>query len=133
MGLPETRLGIIPLGGGVGRVAARAGLGRARMIALSGDLFPAEQLEARGLVDRVLPADELQTEAENFARRLAAGPTRSFAVIKQLAAAYTKGGIPSANEHLLHGAVGRFDTDNARNAIETFLTRGPNNATFAGR
>jgi enoyl-CoA hydratase/carnithine racemase len=39
LGLPETRLGIVPLAGGVERVAGRAGLGRARAIALGGDLY----------------------------------------------------------------------------------------------
>ena len=34
LGLPETRLGIVPLAGGVERVAARAGLGRARVVGL---------------------------------------------------------------------------------------------------
>jgi enoyl-CoA hydratase/carnithine racemase len=133
IGLPETRLGIVPLGGGIGRVAARAGLGRARAVALSGELFPAEQAEAWGIVDRVLPAGELQQEAEKFARRLAAGPTRSFRVIKRLAAAYTRGGIAAADKGLLEDAVGLFDTEDARSAIDTFLTRGPNEATFAGR
>ncbi|MDT7763500.1 MAG: hypothetical protein QOC63_2920, partial [Mycobacterium sp.] len=33
LGLPETRLGIVPLAGGIERLAARAGLGRARTIA----------------------------------------------------------------------------------------------------
>ena len=56
LGLPETRLGIVPLAGGVERIAARAGVGRARAITLSGNLFPAEQFEAWGVVDRVLPA-----------------------------------------------------------------------------
>jgi enoyl-CoA hydratase/carnithine racemase len=133
IGLPETRLGIVPLAGGVERVAARAGLGRARAIALSGNLFPAEQLEAWGVVDRVLPVDQLQAEAEKFARRLAAGPSRSFAVVKQLIAAYNEGGIAAADERLLEDAVGLFDTDDARNGIETFLTSGPGKAAFAGR
>ena len=77
LGLLETRLGIVPLAGGIERVAARAGLGRARAIALSGNLFPAEQFEAWGVVDRVLPAEELQPQAEKFAQRLAAGPDTS--------------------------------------------------------
>ena len=55
LGLLETRIGIVPLAGGIERVAARGGLGRARSIALSGNLFPAEQFEAWGIVDRVLP------------------------------------------------------------------------------
>ena len=133
LGLLETRLGIVPLAGGIERVAARAGLGRARAIALSGNLFPAERFEAWGVVDRVLPADELQPQAEKFARRLAAGPARAFAAVKRLAAAYTEGGVAAADERLLEDAVGLFDTDDARNAIESFLTSGPGKATFAGR
>ena len=34
LGLAETRIGIIPVAGGIGRIATRAGLGRARAIAL---------------------------------------------------------------------------------------------------
>jgi len=125
LGLLETRLGIVPLAGGVERVAARAGLGRARAIALSGNLFPAEQFEAWGVVDRVLPGAELQPQAEKFAHRLAAGPARAFAAVKKLAAAYTEGGIAAADERLLEDAVPLFDTEDARNAIDAFLTSGP--------
>src|SRR2546426_2980548 len=73
LGLPETRLGIVPLAGGVERIAARAGLGRARTIALGGDLYPAEALAGWGAIDRVLPAEELHPAAEELARRLADG------------------------------------------------------------
>jgi enoyl-CoA hydratase/carnithine racemase len=133
LGLPETRIGIVPLAGGIQRVAARAGLGRARAIALSGNLFSAEQFEAWGVVDRVLPAEELQPQAERFAHRLAAGPGRAFAAVKQFAAAYTEGGVAAADERLLEDAVNLFDTHDARNAVESFLTSGPGNATFAAR
>jgi enoyl-CoA hydratase/carnithine racemase len=133
MGLPETRLGIVPLAGGVERVAARAGIGRARALALGGGLFPAEQLVSWGVIDRVLAAAELPAAAEKFARRLAAGPTRAFAVVKELAHAYTQGGIPAADALLLKAAVGLFDTDDGRSGIETFLASGPGQATFVGR
>jgi enoyl-CoA hydratase len=113
-------------------VAARAGLGRARSIALSGNLFPAEQFEAWGIVDRVVPADELQPQAEKFAQRLAEGPARAFAAVKQFAAAYTEGGVAAADERLLEDAVGLFDTEDAQGAIESFLAAGPGKATFAG-
>jgi enoyl-CoA hydratase/carnithine racemase len=133
LGLLETRLGIVPLAGGIGRVAARAGIGRARAIALSGNLFPAEQFEAWGVIDRVLPAEELQPQAEKFARRLAEGPARAFAAVKQFAAAYTEGGVAAADGRLLEDAVALFDTEDARGAVESFLSSGPGNATFAGR
>ncbi len=133
IGLPETRLGIVPLAGGVERVAARAGLGRARTLALGGGLFPPEQLAAWGVIDRVLQAAELPAAAEKFARRLAAGPTRAFAVVKELAHAYSQGGIPAADALLLEAAVGLFDTEDGRSGIETFLASGPGQATFVGR
>src|SRR2546423_6415749 len=56
LGLPETRLGIVPLAGGVERIAARAGLTRARTIAIGGELYAAEMLANWGVIDRVLPA-----------------------------------------------------------------------------
>ena len=132
MGLPETSLGIVPLAGGVERVAARAGLGRARTLALGARLHPAEELAAWGVVDRVLPGERLQAEAEKFARKLAEGPTRAFAVAKKLADAYASGGTPAADELLLEAAVGLFDSDDARIGIDTFLTSGPGKARFTG-
>jgi enoyl-CoA hydratase/carnithine racemase len=133
LGLPETRLGIVPLAGGVERVAARAGLGRARVVALGGDLHTAEELQAWGVIDRVLANDELQSAAERFARRLAAGPTRAFSVVKDLIRAYSTDGIAGADALLIDAAVGLFDTEDARGGIQSFLKSGPGHAVFTGR
>ena len=133
LGLPETRLGIVPLAGGVGRIAARAGLGRARAVALGGDLHTAEELAAWGAIDRVVVGEDVHQAAVEFARRLAAGPTRAFSVVKELAHAYTTGGIEGADARLLDAAVGLFDTEDARGGIRTFLESGPGQAVFAGR
>src|SRR5256714_12757401 len=76
LGLPETRLGIVPLAGGGERVAALAGLTGARTIAIGGELYAAEMLANWGVIDRVLPADELHAKAEAYARQLADGPTQ---------------------------------------------------------
>lgn len=133
LGLPETRLGIVPLAGGVERLAARAGLGRARMVALDGGLRRAEELAGWGAVDRVLAADELPAAAEAFVRSLAAGPSRAYSVVKDLARAYTTGGIAGADALLLDAAVGLFDTDDAQGGIRSFLESGPGKAAFAGR
>jgi enoyl-CoA hydratase/carnithine racemase len=133
LGLPETSLGIVPLAGGIERVAARAGLGRARTIALGGGLHTAEDFLAWGVIDRVLPVADLHAKAEKFARRLAGGPTLAYAAVKELARAYTQDGIAGADALLLDAAVGLFDTHDAREGIRTFLDSGPGNASFAGR
>jgi enoyl-CoA hydratase/carnithine racemase len=132
LGLPETRLGIVPLAGGVERVAARAGLGRARAIALSGDLYGAEDFAALGVIDRVVAADRLHAEAEEFARRLAEGPTRAFSVVKQLSQAFATEGVAGADRLLLDAAVGLFDTQDARGGIKSYLESGPGKAVFTG-
>ena len=133
LGLPETRLGIVPLAGGVERIAARAGLGRARSVALGGQLHTAEEFAAWGVIDRVLAADELHSAAQEFASRLAAGPSRAFAVVKELSRGYTTGGIAGADALLIDAAVGLFDTEDARGGIQSFLKSGPGQAVFAGR
>jgi enoyl-CoA hydratase/carnithine racemase len=133
LGLPETRLGIVPLAGGVERIAARAGLGRARSVALGGQLHTADEFAAWGVIDRVLAADELHSAAQEFASRLATGPSRAFAVVKELSRGYSAGGIAGADALLIDAAVGLFDTEDARGGIRSFLTSGPGQAVFAGR
>ena len=133
LGLPETGLGIVPLAGGVERVAARAGLGRARVVGLGGRLHTADEFAAWGVIDRVVASDELHNAAEKFVRRLAAGPTRAFAVVKDLIRAYTTAGIMGADALLTDAAVGLFDTEDARGGIQSFLKSGPGHAVFTGR
>ena len=133
LGLPETRLGIVPLAGGVERLAARAGLGRTLAVTLGGELHGADKLASWGAIDRVVDAAELHPAAQDFARRLAAGPSRAYSVVKELVRAYTTGGVSGADALLLDAAVGLFDTTDARNGIETFLESGAGPATFSGR
>jgi enoyl-CoA hydratase/carnithine racemase len=133
LGLPETRLGIVPLAGGVERLAARAGLGRALAVTLGGELHGADELANWGAIDRVVAAAELHPGAEGFARRLAAGPTRAYSIVKELVRAYTTDGISGADVLLLDAAVGLFDTPDAHNGIHTFLVSGAGPATFSGR
>jgi enoyl-CoA hydratase/carnithine racemase len=132
MGLPETRLGIVPLAGGIERIASRAGLGRARSVTMGGQLHTAAEFAAWGVIDRVLASDELHVAAVKFAGQLAAGPTRAFAVVKELTHGYSSGGIAGADALLIDAAVGLFDTEDARGGIRSFLTSGPGHATFGG-
>lgn len=133
LGLPETRLGIVPLAGGLQRIAVRAGLTRARTIAIGGELYAAEVLANWGVIDGVLPAGELHGSAEAFAQKLAHGPTLAFGVVKQLAHAYVQDGVPGADALLLDAAVALFDTEDARRGIESFLSTGSAATSYGGR
>src|SRR5581483_6960832 len=70
LGLPETNLGLIPGFGGTQRLPRRVGLGRARELIYLGRIVTAEQALSMGLVDRVVPAAELETHAAALAAEL---------------------------------------------------------------
>jgi enoyl-CoA hydratase/carnithine racemase len=103
------------------------------MMALSGELYQAHDLRAWGAIDNVVARADLHPLAEQFARKLATGPTLAYAAVKKLARAYTADGIPGADRLLLDAAIGLFDTDDARRGIETFLGSGSGPSEFAGR
>ncbi len=83
MGLPEVTLGIIPGYGGTQRMARLLGKGKALELILTGDRIGAEEAERIGLVNKVVPADQLMTAAEEMARTIAKrGPLAVSAAIE---------------------------------------------------
>jgi enoyl-CoA hydratase/carnithine racemase len=59
LGMPETRIGLIPDIGGSSRLPAVVGLGRAKELIMTGRLIDGEEAERIGLANRVAPAEEL--------------------------------------------------------------------------
>jgi enoyl-CoA hydratase len=83
MGLPEVTLGIIPGYGGTQRMARLLGKGKALELILTGDRISAAEAERIGLVNKVVPADQLMTAAEEMARTIAKrGPLAVSAAIE---------------------------------------------------
>ena len=70
------KIGIVPGDGGAWILARAIGLSRARMI-LTGDTIDARAAESMGLVSRVVPGDQLLTEAYAVARRIVANPAKA--------------------------------------------------------
>ncbi|HWJ02317.1 MAG TPA: enoyl-CoA hydratase/isomerase family protein, partial [Verrucomicrobiae bacterium] len=58
-GLPEIKLGILPGGGGTQRLPRLIGAGKAKELIFSGDFISAEEALRVGLVNRVVPVDQL--------------------------------------------------------------------------
>jgi len=83
LGLPEVTLGIIPGYGGTQRMARLLGKGKALELILTGDRIKADEAERIGLVNKVVPADQLMTVAEEMARTIAKrGPLAVRAAIE---------------------------------------------------
>ncbi|WP_293389599.1 enoyl-CoA hydratase-related protein [Nevskia sp.] len=62
----------------------RMGLARARNFLLRNQVLDAQAALAAGLVDEVVPTDELLTQAEAIALKFAAGPTKAYGEVRRL-------------------------------------------------
>ena len=70
-GQPEINLGIIPGGGGTQRLTKLVGEGKAMEMILSGGIVDAQSALSIGLVNHVVPADQLETRTMEIANRIA--------------------------------------------------------------
>jgi enoyl-CoA hydratase/carnithine racemase len=132
-GLVETVIGLTPLMGGTQRVAERAGPARARELVMTGRRYDAATMERWGVVNRVLPDDELEAESMRFASKLANGPTRSHAATKAIVRAQLDHGVRGADDRTADIGAPLFETEDLKRAVKTFLEKGPGNADFHGR
>lgn len=78
------RRGLVPDGGGAWLLPRLIGLQKAKELMFFGDTVTAADAAQLGLVNRVVPADELDALAEEWAGRLAAGPTQALALTKAM-------------------------------------------------
>jgi len=70
-GQPEINLGIIPGGGGTQRLTRLVGEGKAMELILTGEIIDAQTAFTLGLVNHVVPADQLETKTMAIANRIA--------------------------------------------------------------
>lgn len=78
-GQTEINIGIIPGGGGTQRLQRLIGPCRAKELIFTGDIIRAEEADRIGLVNRVVPMDELMQTAKEVAQKIA---TKSAAALK---------------------------------------------------
>jgi enoyl-CoA hydratase/carnithine racemase len=72
LGLPEVKLGIIPDVGGSSRLPAVVGLGRAKELIMTAKTIDAAEGERIGLVNRVVPAEDLEAATQALVEELLA-------------------------------------------------------------
>jgi 2-(1,2-epoxy-1,2-dihydrophenyl)acetyl-CoA isomerase len=81
---PLTLRGLVMDGAGAYLLPRRIGMQRAKELAFLGGQLPADAALAYGLVNRVVPADELDAAAEALAGQLARAATSAIALTKRL-------------------------------------------------
>lgn len=133
LGLVEGVIGATPFGGGTQRLVARAGAGRAAEAVLTARPYPAETMLEWGVVNRVVPADELLEKARAFAARLAAGPPLAHAATKEMIRRTVDGGVADADAVLPGEGARVIASEDLQRGARTLLEKGPGHATFEGR
>lgn len=116
-------IGLIPDSGGTWFLPRLVGLGKAMELAMLGERVTAQEAERIGLVNRVVPADQLQTEALAVAEKLASLPTRAIGLIKRAHYAGLNLSLSDALEleARLQAEAGR--TDDHREGVQAFLEK----------
>ncbi len=130
-GQPEVSLGIIPGYGGTQRLSRLVGKGRALDLVLTGRMVNADEALAMGLVNKVVPAGDLLTEA----RALAATLMEKGPVALALTMQAVHGGMEMALEDALNWEAHLFGlsaaTEDKTEGTRAFLEK--RKAVFHGR
>lgn len=125
------KIALIPDAGGTYSLPHRVGMARAMGLAMLAEPLPAEKAEQWGLIWKCVDDDKLMDEARGLARRMAAGPTQAYALIKRAlyAAADNDFETQLAVEVDLQREAGK--TEDFREGVKAFLEKRP--ARFTGR
>lgn len=123
LGLPEVTLGIIPGYGGTQRMVRLLGKGKALELILTGDRIKAGEAERIGLVNKVVPADQLISVAEEMARKIASrGPLAVGAAIE---AVMSGSDMPFEEGQILEATLFGLlaSTDDMKEGMAAFLEK----------
>jgi enoyl-CoA hydratase len=133
LGQPEILLGLIPGGGGTQRLARLVGPARAKDLVLSGRQVDAAEALAMGLVDWIVPHEELHDRAMEKAAEYARGALASQALAKRAIDGGLDGSLAAGLELEQELFAEVFTTEDARIGVRSFLEHGPGKAEFTGR
>ncbi|MGD0698993.1 MAG: enoyl-CoA hydratase-related protein [Trebonia sp.] len=119
------RRGLVVDGGGAYLLPRRIGMQKAKELAFFGDKLPAAEAQALGLVNRVVPAAELGKAADEFARRLAAGPTTAISLTKRLLNASPDGDRAASFLAEAMAQEIQSSAEDSREGVRSFMERRP--------
>jgi enoyl-CoA hydratase/carnithine racemase len=133
LGQPEILLGIIPGGGGTQRLTRLIGAPKAKDLIFTGRMVRADEALAIGLVDEVVPADEVYATARRWAEQFASGPAVALAAAKRAIDGGLDVDLRTGLDLEAEVFAALFATEDRKIGMESFVENGPGKAQFTGR
>ncbi|WP_345656984.1 enoyl-CoA hydratase/isomerase family protein [Streptomyces siamensis] len=130
LGQPEILLGLIPGAGGTQRLSRLIGPSKAKDLIFTGRMVKADEALSLGLVDRVVPADEVYTAAHAWASKLAQGPAIALRAAKESIDAGLETDLETGLAIERNWFAGLFATEDRERGMRSFVEEGPGKAKF---
>jgi enoyl-CoA hydratase len=124
LGIPEVGVGLFAAGGGLLRLPARVGYGKAMEMAITGDPITAEEGLAFGLIARLTEKGEAVAAAMTLAERIARNAPLAVAASKQLVKA-TLGATEAEFWKVQETHMGVFVSNDAKEGPKAFAEKRP--------
>ncbi|MFE0328747.1 enoyl-CoA hydratase/isomerase family protein [Streptomyces sp. NPDC003753] len=130
LGQPEILLGLIPGAGGTQRLARLIGPSKAKDLIFTGRQVKADEALTLGLVDRVVPAEQVYAEAHAWAAKLAQGPAIALRAAKESIDTGLETDIETGLAVERNWFAGLFATEDRERGMRSFVEEGPGKAKF---
>lgn len=119
------RVGLMPDGGSTHFLPRLVGYAKAFELMATGAQVSAEEALRLGLVNRVLPAEQLDAAVDDLARQLAAGPRPSLAHIKAALARAEQESLLAALDFEAEGQADCFRSPDFLEGVTSFMQKRP--------
>ena len=133
LGQPEILLGVIPGAGGTQRLSRLVGPSRAKDIIFTGRFVKADEALTIGLVDRVVPAADVYTEAVAWARQFTRSAPWALRAAKESIDKGLEVDLATGLEIERIQFAALFATEDRTIGMTSFMEKGPGKAEFSGR
>lgn len=131
LGQPEVSLAVIPGFGGTQRLARRIGIGRARELIYTGNMIGAEEALRIGLVNKVVPGDELLAAAHKTATKIARMGPLAVAAAKRVMLRGEEATLQTACELEAQAFAALFASEDQSAGMRAFVNK--EKIAFTGR
>jgi enoyl-CoA hydratase/carnithine racemase len=133
LGQPEILLGVIPGAGGTQRLARLVGPSKAKDLCFTGRFVGADEALAMGLVDEVVPDDEVYDAARRWAGQFVNGPVYALRAAKESIDQGLSVDLETGLAIEAQKFAALFATEDRTIGMQSFVEKGPGKAEFAGR